>query len=280
MIQFVDTASTLVADLYLRESQTALADADRVRRDLLELLIEGAPRAISAAHAAGIDLHPDELHHLLIAASQDDDQRALQTLAERSSSAFAQQALLVVVRHQAVTMLLHGESLAIIDSAQQLVAQHADSPPRIGISLPTRLADLGAAYRQASSALRLASPAEPVIALGRVSLLHYLIASADHTARLLVPEAVRALAASDKPSDRALIETFQQYIACGLNVQRTAAAIPAHPNTVHGRLRRLSELTGYDPREVEDVVRLAAELRLASMGTETTMHVRVTGSTC
>jgi sugar diacid utilization regulator len=267
MIQYIHTASTMVADAYLRESQTAFADADRVRRDVLEALIAEEPRAIAAAQSAGIDLDPQEPHHLLIALVGDggeDDPSALPRLAEQAKETFGSPALLVVVRHQAVTILLRGDTRAIARSAEQLVAELAVLP-LVGISLPNRLGTLGAAHEQASSALRLASPAQPVVALGLLSVLDYLISGADRTAQLLVPEKVRALTESDKASDADLLDTFNHYLRCGLNVQRTAATLPAHPNTVHGRLRRLSELTGYDLRDMDDVSRLAAELRLADV---------------
>jgi len=80
-----------------------------------------------------------------------------------------------------------------------------------------------------------------------------------------VPSAVRALALSTKKTDVALVKTFDAYLASGLNVQQTAATLPAHPNTVHDRLRRLTERTGYDLRDVEQLMRLATELRLGAV---------------
>ncbi len=55
-IRYIDTVSTRVAEIYLREQQGALADAHRIRRDLLELLLAGGPQATDAAEAAGIEL--------------------------------------------------------------------------------------------------------------------------------------------------------------------------------------------------------------------------------
>ena len=86
-----------------------------------------------------------------------------------------------------------------------------------------------------------------------------------HIARSLVPAAVRTLALSDKVADRMLVQTFGVYLANGLNVRQTAVALPAHPNTVHGRLRRLAQQTGYDLRDVKQLMRLATELRLGAV---------------
>ncbi len=269
-IRYIDTVSTRVAEVYLREQQRALADADRIRRDVLELLLAGGPRAAAAAEAAGLELDADGPHHLLAATTApSDDRYALQTLAEEIAAAFARWAVLVVIRHHTVTALLRGNGATALDCAKQVIRRYGDLPgpsPRIGISLPAAdLGGLGRAHEQADSALRLASQVTPIIALGQMPALDYLVAGADHVARSLVPSAVRALALSTKKTDVALVKTFDAYLASGLNVQQTAATLPAHPNTVHDRLRRLTERTGYDLRDVEQLMRLATELRLGAV---------------
>lgn len=269
-IRYIDTVSTRVAEVYMREQQRALADADRVRRDVLELLLAGGPRAAGAAEAAGLQLDADGHHHLLAATIQpSDDRYALQMLAEEIAAAFAPWTVLVVIRHHTVTALLRGDGAAALCCATRVVERYGEAQgpsPSIGISLPAEdLGGLGRAHEQAESALRLASPAAPIIALGRMPALDYLVAGADHVARSLVPCAVRALALSTKRTDMALVNTFDVYLASGLNVQQAAAALPAHPNTVHDRLRRLAERTGYDLRDVEQLMRLAVELRLGAV---------------
>jgi len=269
-IRYIDTVSTLVAEVYLREQQRALADADRIRRDTLELLLTGGPGAARAAAAAGIDLDAEGRHHLLTATTRpSDNQYALHVLAEEIASAFAPWIVLVVIRHHTVTALLRGDGTGAVDCAKQVLGRYGDGrgpSPQIGISLPAAdIGELGRAHEQADSALRLTSQATPIIALGQMPALDYLVAGADHIAHSLVPVAVRALALSTRTTDRALVQTFDIYLASGLNVQQTAAALPAHPNTVHGRLRRLAERTGYDLRNVEQLMRLATELRLGAV---------------
>lgn len=269
-MQYIDTVSTRVAEVYMREQQRALADADRISRDVLELLLAGGPRAAAAAEAAGLELAAAGPHHLLAATIRpSEDRYALQMLAEEIASAFAGWAVLVVIRHHTVTALLRGDGTGALDCARRVVGRYGGAPspsPLIGISLPAEdLGGLGRAHEQAESALRLASQATPIIALGRMPALDYLVAGADHVARSLVPCAVRALALSTKRTDMALVNTLDVYLASGLNVKQTAAALPAHPNTVHDRLRRLAERTGYDLRDVEQLMRLAVELRLGAV---------------
>jgi len=271
-IRYIDTVSTRVAEVYLREQQGALADAHRVRRDLLELLLAGGPRAAPAAEAAGIELGDGPYHLLVAALRPSGDQYELRALAEELAenipATFAPWAALVAIRHDTVTALVRGDGVTAVTCAEQLVERHRHGPgpsPQVGIGLPADdLLGLGGAHEQAESALRLTSQDMPIVALGQMPALDYLVAGADHIARSLVPAAVRALALSDRVADRTLVQTFGVYLASGLNVRQTAVALPAHPNTVHDRLRRLAQRTGYDLRDVEQLMRLATELRLGA----------------
>jgi len=268
-IRYIDTVSNRVAEVYLREQQSALAEADRVRRDVLELLLAGGPHAASFAQDAGVALEVG-VNHVLIAAttSPSEDRDGLRVLAEEIALVYGAAALLVVIRHGIVTGLVRADSADIVDAARQVVERYLvrrRAGAQIGISLDTSdLADLGRANAQADSALRLTSSTKPVIALGQMPALEYLVAGADDIARSLVPHGVRSLALSNSEADAALIHTFEEYLASGLNVRHTAAALPAHPNTVHDRLRRLAGRTGYDLRNVEQVMHLAIELRLGA----------------
>jgi len=269
-MRYIDAVSTQVADVYLSEQQRAVADADRIRRDALELLLSGSSAALGAVRAAGIDLDPQGRHHILHATLRPatGTPQELQALADDIARTFARDALLVVVRHDTITALVRGSSTGDALRAREIVARRAADPGpsvRIGVGLATDdLAGLSRSHEEAGSALRLTSTERPVLVLGEMPALDYLLASADDTARRLVPAAVRQLAVSGNATDAALVRTFDVYVLCGLNVQRTAAALPAHANTVHDRLRRLTERTGYDLRNVEHVMRLATELRLGA----------------
>jgi hypothetical protein len=268
-ISYVDAVSTRVAEVYLREQQRALAEADRIGRDLLELVLADGATA-GDGRLAGVELDPHAPHHVLLATvSPAEDLQALRVLAQETSLAFAPAALLVVVRHHTVTALLRGQASESTAPAERVVrrcASRLGATPRVGISLTADgLAGVASALEQAEAALRVSSYEAPVVALGRMPALDYLIADADETARALVPAEVRALAASRRVADAALVQTLAVYLACGLNVRSTAAALPAHPNTVHDRLRRLGERTGYDVRDAAQLMRLTTELRLCSL---------------
>jgi sugar diacid utilization regulator len=265
-IRYIDAVSTMVAEVYLREQQHALADSDRARRDVLELLLAGNDGALPAAEASGIALDPDASHQVLIGRSEMGGQVALRRICSEIASIFARDAPLVVIRQQLAVALVRGDQRITLSRAKRLAARFATSEQvRVGVSLATDdlVRGMDEAYGQAERALQATGEADPVVGLGGLAAIDYLIAAADESARALVPSEVTQLARSSLPADVALIRTFNAYLANGLNVQRTAAALPAHANTVHGRLRRLTARTGYDLRDQRDIFRLFVDLQLA-----------------
>ncbi|HEX3910759.1 MAG TPA: helix-turn-helix domain-containing protein [Solirubrobacteraceae bacterium] len=264
MIRYIDAVSTVVAEGYLREQQHALADADRVRRDVLEQLLTQAPEALDSAAAQGIELNADAPHHILLARRAVREQGDLRTICNEIARLFASDAPLVVIRQETAAALVRGDDLSTLDRARRLADLFVGTERiRVGVSLTSTILGLGEAYKQAERALQVAVDTEPVVALGGMASINYLVAAADEVARALVPPEVARLASSSRPADEVLISTFKVYVENGLNVQRTAIALPAHPNTVHSRLKRLAERTGYDLRDQQDILRLIVDLQLA-----------------
>jgi sugar diacid utilization regulator len=264
MLRYIDEVSTVVAEGYLREQQHALADADRVRRDVLEQLLTQAPQALDSAAAQGIELDADDPHHILLARRAVQEHGDLRAICDEITRLFASDAPLVVIRQETATALVRGDDHSTLDRARRLADTFAGTERiRVGVSLTSTVSGLAEACRQAERALQVAADAEPVVALGGMASINYLVAAADEVARALVPPEVARLASSSRPTDAALISTFVLYVENGLNVQRTATALPAHPNTVHSRLKRLAERTGYDLRDQRDILRLVVDLQLA-----------------
>jgi len=262
-MDYIDAVSTRVAETYLAEAQRAVADADRARRDLLDLLLAGSPDAPGAAQAAGIALEPDATHVVLLATvAGEPPSRALAT---RLGAALARHDALVVPRGPGLTGILR----ATAEDLPAVVAHCAEAagPARIGVSLAvTGYTGIPAALQQATSALALTTADRPVVGLAEVPLVDYLIAGADGIVTQLVPAAVRELVTSTAAFDRALVQTLVAYVDAGLNVKRAAAALSAHPNTVHHRLDRLAERTGADLRDVRQLMELVIAVRLLTAG--------------
>ncbi len=265
-IRYIDAVSTMVAEIYLREQQHELADADRARRDVLELLLAGSSEALPAAAAAGIQIEHGAPHQVLLAQCATPSEIGLRSICSEISGIFAQDAPLVVMRHQSAVALVRCDGETTLSRARRLAERFdAGGGIRVGVSLDAMGLIPGAreAYRQAERALQVAGSAEPVVGLGGMAAIDYLVGSADEVAKALVPPEVAELAASPVAADVDLVRTFIAYVANNSNIRRTAAALPAHANTVRARLRRLADRTGYDPRNPNDIVRLLVDLRLA-----------------
>ncbi|MFH9734852.1 PucR family transcriptional regulator [Streptomyces sp. NPDC017260] len=131
-----------------------------------------------------------------------------------------------------------------------------------GVSAPrTGLAELGAAWREASAAARAAraesrfGPVAEWTSIGAFRLLTALPAQAAHD------PAVRALLS---PAHRELARTAEVYLDCAGQAGRTAAELGIHRQTLYYRLSRVEQLTGLDLDDGED--RLLLHMALKAWG--------------
>ncbi|WP_291756454.1 CdaR family transcriptional regulator [Cellulomonas sp. 73-92] len=77
----------------------------------------------------------------------------------------------------------------------------------------------------------------------------------------LVARAYAPLAASTG----ALLETLEAYLGTGRSLEAAARALYVHPNTVRYRLRRVSDVTGWDPLDARDCYVLQTALALGRL---------------
>lgn len=160
--------------------------------------------------------------------------------------------------------MLHdlGRLLDDLDAEQAVV--DADQPHgvtlRAGLSLPcTGLHEVPRGYAEAHRALAQVGGGG-VVALSEVALFDYLVGAADATLqRLIAPELRRFLA------DEVLVETVAAYLDADLNVQAAADRLTVHANTVHYRLRKVTELTGRSTRSFRDLLELLTAARATGM---------------
>ncbi|WP_031073535.1 PucR family transcriptional regulator [Streptomyces sp. NRRL S-118] len=132
-----------------------------------------------------------------------------------------------------------------------------------GIAEPRRgLADVGEAWREASSAAR-AAAAQPRLgpvarwsAIGPYRLLTALppAAAGDPAARALLA-----------PAHRELARTAEVFLDCAGQAGRTAAALGIHRQTLYYRLSRVEQLTGLDLDDGEDRLLLHMALKAARL---------------
>ncbi|MGI8844918.1 MAG: PucR family transcriptional regulator [Thermoleophilaceae bacterium] len=274
-MEYIDIASTQVAESYTREEAKLSAAADRERRDLLESLLAGrVPSSIATRLAPGLE----QENALIVAvaevvggsAPQDALPNVADALAARAPGAYSP--LLVVVRQRQVVALLGTSRAGAGEVASRLRATHdalRDSAGdeidvRIGVGTECAgLAGVAHGYTEATRALDRTSAARPVMVLQEVSAFEYLVASADASTREVILAKGRQLLDADAREKGAISQTLLAYLACDLNIRRAAVRLTVHPNTVRYRLKRIAELTDADPRSFSDLLELATVVRVA-----------------
>jgi sugar diacid utilization regulator len=276
VIGYVDLVTTHASAAYLDAQQLLLADSDRVRRDLLEdLLADGSPQTaagLAAAREAG--LTPDARRVLIAAVPADTTgepgalSRAANTLAvalrgRHAPLAVTRHGEIVLVRAQAA-----GERPALRAPLTKACEQAAKQGVTLAVGVSTvrdGTAALGAAYREASVALRrVAATGGGVLSLPDMSAFEYLTLRNDAAARRLIAPEIEAFVAEDREHGGHLIATLLAYADADLNAKAAAEALLIHPNTAHYRLARIAEKTGSDLRRLPDVIDLLIAIRLTS----------------
>jgi PucR-like helix-turn-helix protein/diguanylate cyclase with GGDEF domain len=268
-MDYIDVASTHVAEAYIRESGRLAERVMRRQRDLLENLLAGRPPADQAetrALAPGLD---PEAELLVAVASIDDggDDQAVRHAADALQARAGSGSLVVPRQGEVVALLPAGRGAAAVGEALHSARESAENEHGIRIlvgvgGVSRGLGEVGLRYQEAHQGLRRASAERPIVALAELSPFERLVATADPGALRSIGEEARALLDS-APGRERLIDTVRAYLDADLDVKRTAEALFVHPNTVRYRLRRVTELTGFDAQRFSGLVELLTLARLA-----------------
>lgn len=272
-MEYIDLASTHVAEAYLRESGQLAELVQRRHRDLLENLIAGRLPADAETETLGLGLGRNADILVAVASVQEAaeaDDRALAQAANSIAASIGSRALVVVRQDEVAAVLpVGGKSPAAIGVALDVARVGAEREHGIrmliGVSGICRgLDEVGQRYLEAHQALRRSNPDRPIVSLSELSPFEHLVASTDQSTR----SSIAMEAAPLTENGTSLMETLRAYLDSDLDVGRTAEALFVHPNTVRYRLRRISDLTGLDTQRFSGQVELLTIARLSesSMG--------------
>jgi DNA-binding PucR family transcriptional regulator len=128
------------------------------------------------------------------------------------------------------------------------------------------LAAIALGYAEAREAVEIAAGTGirgRAIALEDVLVDHMLRSSA-HAQRML-DSVLGPLLEYDRLHQAELAETLRAYLAADANLTKSARLLNVHPNTVVYRLRRIQELTGHDPRAMDELLVLFLALKLREL---------------
>ena len=248
--------------------QRALAEAElRLRRDLVDDLLNGTDNESAWARAAAVghDLH--QPHQVVVARwdgpARDED---LVTALDRAAARVLGSALLTTRRRGAAVLVVPRPDQVggrpPWTELHRAVASLLRSPNgSIGVGQPCEEpSELPRSYSEAMRALkvRMASAgAGGATTFAELGIYRLLAAGAgEGEVHAFVREWLGPLIDYDAANRSELVATLWQYYECGGNYDATAHALTIHRSTLRYRLRRIRDLTGHDLGAVESRLNL------------------------
>jgi sugar diacid utilization regulator len=274
VMDYIDFAAVVASEAYLQEQQALVADADRVRRDLLEELLLGREPSPgpdrTVARAAGLHASARCLLILAVVDGTDLQERALRSTASILEHAITPRVrpLVVVRQHEIIIVAsVPSEPPPLTKPLQRALRRLRSEGAQVTIGVSTvqdSPAGLPAAYAEATAAVDAARRRDGVLALADLRSFAYLTLHPDDTVHRLVRPAIREFAREDADTGGVYAATLRAYVAADLSTKGAAERLHLHVNTAHYRLGRIAEKTGCDLRNLDDIVDLLVAIEHAA----------------
>jgi sugar diacid utilization regulator len=267
LMRVVDLSSRVITNAYL----DAVTNRGLLRRDLLDALVSGkveeAPRLARSLHVKLADsyivvvVRGDDMHG---EPGKDDSlpgRVALDRIIDTTRrEVHPVKGLLLTGMHRGDLVVLY--PVAGPDDVQQVRDDCVELAKALAVEVSLGVSSyhpgvsaVGTAYAEARDAVEVADRLGirgRAVGLDDVLVDQMLRASA-HAQRLLL-HAMQALVDYDLRHGSELVATLQTYVDTRFNLTKSGGLLFVHPNTVVYRLRRIHELTGHDPHDVNDLL--------------------------
>jgi PucR C-terminal helix-turn-helix domain/GGDEF-like domain len=273
LMRYVDFVTTHAAHAYVEFQQFALADADRERRDLLDLLVagdlpaEGPLRALAQHYGIGAGTPMAVVLATARGSGASEPPHAARTALAAPGSPETK-AIVVARRSEIVAIWALGPRVDIGAACDRLDRDY-EHLRREGIELAIGVSalahgveDLPRAHQEAREAVERVRETGGVAALPRLSPFDYLIMRNDETARRLLDPELRRFLAEDRGRGAVLCDTIRAFAGADLRLRETAERLHVHPNTAQYRLRRIQERSKRNPRRIADLIELLVAIQL------------------
>jgi hypothetical protein len=273
IMQVIELGSTVAAEAYIEAQQHEVAEADRLRRDLLEDLLArratfaGQKRAMLRAAGLGTGAR------LLVAsAAPAGDLSGEHTLGDAAvvlgRGRGGMPRGLTVVRQDEIVVVAavpRGGAAAAVAGVRRGWGDLMRGQVRLAIGVSTvhaGLHEVPDAHAEARVARDGLGTSAGVLALPLLTSFDYLVLRDDETARRLIRPQIRRFVTDDTAAGGGLIATLVEYAECDLNAKTAAQRLHLHVNTAYYRLEKIAERTGCDLRRLADVMELLIAVRL------------------
>ena len=249
-----------IADVYARAAESRGAWDSRLEALLVDAVLRGEPNEQIASRAAAVGWQSQARIVVVIGGAPDQADSVFMSNLRRQCIRFATDAV-VGVQGDRLILLLGGVSdlsegldrvMPHFGSGQVVYGRH-EGP----IAQSSRCAQ--SAFAGYSAAAAWTRAPKPVAA---EDLLPERALAGDQHAKHFLVSGIFALL---QQAGHSLLETVDSYVSTGHSLEATARELFVHTNTVRYRLKRVTEVTGWDPMEPRDAYVLQTALALGRL---------------
>ncbi|TAM89550.1 MAG: GAF domain-containing protein [Jatrophihabitans sp.] len=267
-IRTLERAAQVTALLLLRERASAEAE-ERARGDLLNDLLDALPPDPESVRrrCALLGLDPDSRYVLVVARAEGSD--PARVLAAAAALARAGGGLAAERGGDAVLLLPGAEPCAAARSVREQLGRRLHTCITVAADEPRALLE-----NTAGSYRRMRRCVQVVLGLGRagaavtgeqIGFFGLLFDESATRLERFVSDKLTPVLDYDEEHRTDLVPTLAEYLAAGRRHRVTAERMHIHPNTLYQRLQRISELSGIDFEDADQVLELHLALRLRQL---------------
>lgn len=265
-MEYTDAISTTFAATYSSHSLLLADVAGDQRSQLLQILLDGHDeadvRAARILRDAGF-LDERQSFCVALARSVDPTEMLNASRARRLADAIEQ-----IVAELAVRRIIdiHDNKVTMVFAAvrrdsgwtaprSSLAKQIRDALTFVGNAALVGVSNdvpstshIPTGYREAATALELASAGRRVVQFAEIPLQRLLLHFAAENFNRVLPAWTGDFHEADRAADGALSATLRAYAGADMNVLKAAQVLGMHPNTIYARLQRILDITGLQAR--------------------------------
>ncbi|MDU7360299.1 MAG: helix-turn-helix domain-containing protein [Propionibacteriaceae bacterium] len=258
ILQYTREVAFAAAGVYARAAEARGAWDSRIEASVIDAVVRGETDESVISRASTLGWHSDNKVVVMVASMQSDE-NIDQLRGVAGKTGFD---ILATVQGERLVCILGGRAVTTpVETAQavEALAGHVGEGPIIVGPIVPSLAEASQSAREAASGYRAARawPEGPRIMLSSDLLPERALAGDGHARRALGVELYGQL-----DTHRDLLETVVNFLDHGSSMEATARAMYVHPNTVRYRLKRITEITGYNPSNAREayILRMAVTL--------------------
>lgn len=258
ILQYTREVAFAAAGVYARAAEARGAWDSRIEASVIDAVVRGETDESVISRASTLGWHHDNKVVVMVSAANPDE--PMDHL--RRASAKAGFDILATVQGDRLVCILGGKSVTTpVETAHAIepLTAHVGAGPVIVGPIVASLAEASRSAHEAASGYRSARawPEGPRIMLSADLLPERALAGDSQARRTLGVELYGQL-----ESHKDLLETVVSFLDHGSSMEATARAMYVHPNTVRYRLKRITEITGYNPSHAREayILRMAVTL--------------------